>query len=176
MATISVLKFHTSDGAKQALTTVQSMAKQQLITLQDAAIVTWPENKKKPKTEQLQNMAGVGALGGAFWGMLFGLIFLVPFLGAAIGAGMGALMGSMTDVGIDDDFIKSVQTNVTKGTSALFLMTSDATMDKVVDEMKQYDFEIITTNLSHEQEDALRTAFGDDDDHDDDETAETADA
>ncbi len=148
MATISVLKFHTSDGAGQALTTVKSLAKQQLLTLQDAAIVTWPEGKKKPKTEQLQSMAGVGALGGAFWGMLFGLIFLVPFLGAAIGAGMGALMGSMTDVGIDDDFIKSVQSNVTQGTSALFLMTSDATLDKVVEQMKQYDFEIITTNLS----------------------------
>jgi uncharacterized membrane protein len=173
MATISVLKFHTSDGAKQALTTVQSLAKQQLVTLQDAAIVTWPDNKKKPKTEQLQSMTGVGALGGAFWGMLFGLIFLVPFLGAAIGAGMGALMGSMSDVGIDDDFIKSVQTNVTKGTSALFLMTSDATMDKVVDEMKHYDFEIITTNLSHEQEDALRQAFADDDD---DEATEATEA
>lgn len=171
MATISVLKFHTSEGADQALTTVKDLAKQQLITLQDAAIVTWPQGKKKPKTEQLQSMAGAGALGGAFWGMLFGLIFLMPFLGAAIGAGMGALMGSMTDVGIDDDFIKSVQTNVTVGTSALFLMTSDATMDKVVEQMKQYDFEIITTNLTNEQEDALRDAFADDDDD-----AETADS
>ena len=161
MATVSVLKFDTPTGAREALGTVQGLSKQQLITLQDAAIVEWPQGKKKPKTQQLQNMAGAGALGGAFWGMLFGLIFFVPFLGLAIGAAMGALFGSMADVGIDDNFIKSVRSQVTEGTSALFLMTSDATQDKVIDAMKQHKFEIISTNLSKEQEDTLRAAFAD---------------
>ena len=81
------------------------LQKQQLIRVEDAAIVSWPPGKKKPQTRQLHNMAGRGALGGAFWGLLFGLLFFVPFLGMAIGAGMGALMGSMADVGIDDKFI-----------------------------------------------------------------------
>ena len=155
MATISVLKFGSPEGAGQALGTVETLAKQQLITLQDAAIVEWRTGKKKPKTRQLHNMAGAGAMGGAFWGMLFGLLFFIPFLGLAIGAAMGALAGSFTDVGIDDDFIKSVRENVTEGTSALFLMTSDATLDKVVDAMKQHKFEIISTNLSKEEEDKL---------------------
>ncbi|NJK31988.1 MAG: hypothetical protein HC927_05955 [Deltaproteobacteria bacterium] len=53
-------------------TTLESLQKQQLITIQDAAVVSWPEGKKNPKTCQLHNMAGVGALGGAFWGMLCG--------------------------------------------------------------------------------------------------------
>jgi uncharacterized membrane protein len=84
----------------------------------------------------------------------------VPFLGAAIGAGMGALTGSMADVGIDDDFIKQVREKVTEGTSALFALTSGATApDKVIDELKQYDFEIISTNLPEEQENKLREAF-----------------
>ena len=105
-------------------------------------------------------MAGLGAMSGAFWGFLFGLIFFVPFLGAAIGAGMGALSGSMTDVGIDEDFIKQVREKVTEGTSALFALTSGATApDKVIDELKQYDFEIISTNLPQEQENKLREAF-----------------
>jgi uncharacterized membrane protein len=42
-------------------------------------------------------------------------------------------------------------------------MTSDATKDKVIDAMKQHTFEIITTNLSKEQEDALRAAFQEED-------------
>ncbi len=159
MATISVLKFSTADGAEQALGTVQNLSKQQLINLHDAAIVTWPEGKKKPKTRQLANLAGIGALDGAFWGMLFGLIFWVPFFGMAIGAALGALGGKFADYGIDDDFIRSVQNEVTEGTSALFLMTSEAVVDKVVDAMKGLEFELVSTNLSQEEEDNLRAAF-----------------
>jgi uncharacterized membrane protein len=159
MATISVLKFSTADGAEQALGTVQSLSKQHLINLHDAAIVTWPEGKKKPKTRQLADLAGMGALDGAFWGMLFGLIFFVPFFGMAIGAAMGALAGKFSDYGIDDDFIKSVQNQVTEGTSALFLMSSEAVIDKVADAMQGLDFEIVATNLSKEEEDTLRAAF-----------------
>jgi uncharacterized membrane protein len=141
------------------LGTIQSLQKQQLISIHDAAIVTWPAGKKKPKTRQLQNMAGAGALSGAFWGMLFGLLFFIPFLGLAIGAGMGALFGALADIGIDDDFIKQVRSQVTQGTSALFLMTSGAVTERVSEAVKGQEFEIIATNLSKEQEERLRAAF-----------------
>lgn len=159
MATLSALKFDTVDGAGNALTTLESLSKQQLIEVEDAAIVYWEVGKSKPKTHQMHSTTGAGTGWGAFWGFLFGLIFFVPLLGAAIGAGFGALFGSMADVGIDDDFIKSLQDQVTEGTSALFLLTSEATEDKVVEAMKQYDFEIISTSLSQEDEDKLRAAF-----------------
>lgn len=159
MATLTVLKFKTDSGANDALNVVQDLAKQQLINVHDAAIVTWPNGKKKPKTRQLHNLAGIGALDGAFWGMLFGLIFFIPLFGAAVGAAMGALAGSLTDVGIDDNFIKSVRAQVTEGTSALFLLSSDAVMDRVRDPMKQFDFDIIASNLSKEEEDQLREYF-----------------
>jgi uncharacterized membrane protein len=61
--------------------------------------------------------------------------------------------------GIDQDFIERVGEKVTEGTSALFTLTSEAKLDEVVDELKQYDFEIISTNLSAEQEKKLREAF-----------------
>lgn len=162
MATITAFKFDTPEGAEQMLDLVQDMAKVQLITLQDAAIVTWPQGKKKPKTRQLENLAGAGALGGAFWGMLFGLIFFIPFFGMAVGAAMGALTGKFSDYGIDDSFIKSVGAKVTEGTSALFLMTSGAVMDKVSDAVKGkgLKFEILSTNLSKEQEEQLHKDFG----------------
>lgn len=160
MATMSVFKFPTPNGAEAALEKLQDLQKQQLITIQDAAIVEWPEGAKKPKTRQLHNMAGAGALGGAFWGLLFGLLFFVPFLGLAIGAGIGALTGSLADVGIDDKFIDQTKSQITEGTSGLFLLTSDAVIDRVVDEMKSTNMELITTNLSKEQEDKLREAFG----------------
>ncbi len=159
MATLSVLKFDTVDGAKQMLNTLQDLQKQQLLEIQDAAIVSWAEGAKKPKTQQLHNMAGQAALSGAFWGMLFGLIFFIPFLGLAIGAAMGAIAGHFADYGIDDKFINSVKEKVTPGTSALFLLTSNVVTDRLAAAIKGQKFEIIQTNLSQEQENQLRAAF-----------------
>ena len=160
MSTLSVLKFPTADGAQQMQGALLALQKQHIIEIQDAAIVTWPQGKKKPKTEQLHNMAGAGALGGAFWGMLFGLIFFIPFFGLTVGAAIGALAGKFTDYGIDDNFIKQSREQVTEGTSALFVLTSGAVQDKVVEAMKGQNFEIISTNLPKEKEDELRAAFG----------------
>jgi len=159
MATLTVWKFDSPTGADQAVGTLESLAKQQLIEVHDAATVSWQPDKKKPKTRQLHNLAGAGALGGMFWGMLFGLIFFVPLFGAAIGAATGALAGSMSDVGIDDDFIKTARDKVTPGTSALFLMSSGAVIDKVRDAFRDQQAELVSTNLSDDQERALREVF-----------------
>ncbi len=159
MATLSVLKFSTPEGAEQLLQKLQALQKQQLIQLQDAAIVTWAVGAKKPKTKQLQNLAGVGALDGAFWGLLFGLLFFVPFLGLALGATMGALAGHFADYGIDDKFINETRAKVTEGTSALFLLTTGAVLDKLADALKGIAFEIVSTNLSAEEDAKLRAAF-----------------
>jgi uncharacterized membrane protein len=162
MATLTVWKFDQAQGADLALDTLESLQKQELIEIIDGAVVTWPPDKRKPKTRQLHSMAGGGALGGAFWGFLFGLIFFVPIIGLAIGAGMGALTGSMTDVGIDDDFIKQVRDQITPGTSALFLMSQGAVVDKVREAFTNTHAHLIQTNLSDEQEAQLRDAFAED--------------
>jgi uncharacterized membrane protein len=159
MATLSVLKFSTPDGAAKMLDKIQALQNAELIKVQDAAIVTWPMGKKSPKTKQLADLVGVGALQGAFWGMLFGLIFFVPFFGLAVGSTFGALGAKMADYGISDDFIKKTRDQVTEGTSALFLLTSDAVQNKVIDELKGEQFELISTNLTKEQEDELRAAL-----------------
>jgi uncharacterized membrane protein len=160
LATLSVLKFPTADGAQRMEGTLLDLQKQHIIEVQDAAIVTWPQGKKQPKTQQLHSLAGQGALMGAFWGMLFGLIFFVPFFGLAVGAAMGALSGKFADYGIDDNFIKQTRAKVTEGTSALFLLTSGTIQDKVVAAMKDQTFEILSTNLPKKKEDELRAAFG----------------
>jgi uncharacterized membrane protein len=159
MGTLTVWKFDTASGADGALDLLKRLQKEELLQVNDAACVYWTEGRKKPKTEQLNNMTGAGALGGGFWGLLFGLIFFVPLLGLAVGAAMGALAGSMSDVGIDDDFIKQVRENVTPGTSALFVMTSNVVADKVLDRFKETGATLLSTNLSTEQEAKLREAF-----------------
>src|SRR4051812_43107089 len=161
MATLTVWKFDSAGGAENALVQLERMQKEELIQIDDAAYVYWPEGRKKPKTEQLHKLTGAGALGGSFWGLLFGLIFFVPLLGMAVGAAMGAMAGSMSDVGIDDEFIRSVREQVTPGTSALFVMTSNAVTDKVVDEFRSSGATLVSTNLSKEDEAKLREVFAD---------------
>ncbi len=160
MTALTVWKFNDAGGARAAVEQLKALEKQELIEIEDAAIVEWPEGKKKPKTNQLNSLTGAGALGGAFWGMLFGLLFFIPIFGMAVGAAMGALMGHFSDYGIDDDFIKSVRSEVTEGTSALFLLTGKATVDKLEAELKGKMGTLIRSNLSDEQEAKLREEFG----------------
>ena len=163
MASLTVWKFQTVYGADAALEKLQMMQEQQLINVEDAAVVSWEEGRKKPKTRELHDTKMGGALGGGFWGLLFGLIFFVPLLGLAIGAASGALFGSLADVGISDSFIKDVRQQVTPGTSALFLLSSNAVFDRVREEFGPMDAELISTNLSTEQEAKLREAFAHED-------------
>jgi uncharacterized membrane protein len=159
MATLTVWTFDTTDGARTALDVLRRLQEQQLITIRDAAYVYWEADAKRPKTKELGKLTGAGALGGAFWGLLFGLIFFIPVLGAAIGAGVGALAGSLSRAGIDDDFVKDVRESVTPGTSALFVMSEHAVVDRVADQFKQTGATLLTTNLSTEQEQLLRETF-----------------
>jgi uncharacterized membrane protein len=159
MATLTVWKFPTTDGAANAESTLLELAKQHLIVVQDAAIAYWPEGAKKPKTQQANSMKAAGALGGSFWGLLFGILFFVPFLGMAVGAAMGALAGSLSDVGINDDFIRTVRDEITPGTSALFVMSSEAVVDKVHAAFEGQPMELVKTNLSNEEEAKLREVF-----------------
>ena len=163
MATLTVWRFNNPEGAGRAVGILEGLQKQDLITVHDAAIVSWPIDKKRPKTKQLHNLAGVGALSGSFWGLLFGLLFFVPLFGMAVGAALGAVSGSMADVGIDDDFIDTVRSEVQPGTSALFVMTSDAVQDKVRAAFSEEKPKLVQTDLSSEEEARLREYFSEED-------------
>ena len=159
MSSLTVWKFKSADGADEALGVLAELQREQLIQVLDAAVVSWEVGRNKPKTREIRDARKAGALGGGFWGLLFGLIFFIPILGLAIGAATGALIGSMADVGISDSFIRDVRGKVTPGTSALFLLSSDAVMDRVTDRFKDTNAELISTNLSSDQEAKLREAF-----------------
>lgn len=162
-ATLTVWKFHTPTGAGDATRVLEGLAEQHLITLHDAATVSWEEGRRKPRTRQLASTTAAGALGGTFWGLLFGLIFFMPLLGAALGAATGALTGALTDVGIDDGFINKVRDQITPGTSAMFVLSSDEVVDRIKDAFASAEpADLIFTNLSDEQEAALHRAFDED--------------
>jgi len=162
MSNLIVFTFDNETEAERMRDELAKMQKQQIISLEDAAVVIRREDGKV-KVKQAQSLVGAGALGGSFWGLLIGLLFWAPWLGLAIGAATGALAGGMSDVGVDDKFIKEVGEKIEPGHSALFLLVIDATPDKVMEGLQGFNPTVYQTSLSEEEDAKLRAAFGEED-------------
>jgi uncharacterized membrane protein len=159
MGELIVFAFPTEDGAFSMDDTIHQLKKEELIDLDDAAVVIRkPDGKIKVK--QAVHLVGAGAVGGAFWGMLIGIFFWMPWLGLAVGAVAGAITGAMSDYGINDDFIKEVGATIKPGGSALFLLISKWTENKALERLKKFNATIVRTSLSKEDEQKLKAAFG----------------
>jgi uncharacterized membrane protein len=161
VATLTVWKFDDPDTAASVRERLLTLQSRQSITIHDAVVVSWPEGKRQPRTHQLASTAGAATAGGAFWGLLLGLIFFAPLFGMAFGAAMGAVSGSLDDFGIADDFVADVRERVTPGTSALFLLSSDAIRDLLRAGLGDVAGELIATNLGVDDEAAVRELFRD---------------
>ena len=159
MSELVVVAFEDEASAVEMRDALVRLQKQGLIILDDAAVVIRKQDGKV-KVKQAVSLVGQGALGGAFWGLFVGLLFWMPWLGVTVGALSGAVGGALTDTGIDDGFIKEVGNTIKPGHSALFLLVREATPDKVVDELAQFNGKILQTSLSKEDEARLRAAFG----------------
>jgi uncharacterized membrane protein len=158
MSSLVVLAFDTMTGAQEMREKMFDLQKRELITIEDAAVVVRKGNGQV-KVKQAHSLVGAGALGGAFWGLLIGVIFWMPWLGMAIGSVTGALSGKLSDIGIDDDFIEEVGERIEPGNSGLFLLARDAKMERIRAELSGYEFDIVETNLSPDDETRLRETF-----------------
>jgi uncharacterized membrane protein len=157
VSTLVVLGFKDKQTAEAARNELFALQKQHLIELQDAAIAVRKDDGKV-ELDQTTNLTGAGAMGGAFWGTLIGLIFLMPLGGAIVGAVTGAIMGHFTDLGVDDKFMKDLADSFQPGTAALFLLVIQATEDRVIEQMKQFQPTVLRTSLSSEDVQKLREA------------------
>ena len=91
--------------------------------------------------------------------MLIGLIFMNPLLGLAAGVAGGALSGALTDLGIDDDFMKKLASELKPGSSVLFVLVKHFTPDKVLAELEGTGGRLLKTSLSHEDEAKLQAVL-----------------
>jgi uncharacterized membrane protein len=121
--------------------------------------VATKDKSGKVKLHQVVSTTKAGALTGGFWGALIGLIFLNPLLGMAVGAASGAAAGALTDVGINNEFMKNLAETMHPDSSVLFMLVRKATPDKVLDELKGSGGKILKTSLSHEDEAKLQAAL-----------------
>ena len=158
MATLVVIGYENELKAEEVRLTLLKMQKEFLIDLIDAVVVL-RDAKGKVRLRQLHDLTAAGAVSGGFWGALIGLMFLNPLFGMAIGAAAGAMSGALTDVGIDNNFMKQLAETLKPGTAALCVLIRQMTADKVVEEIQQFGGTVIKTNLCHENENKLREAL-----------------
>jgi uncharacterized membrane protein len=158
MSTLVVIGYHDLYQAEEVRLKLCKLQKDYLIDLEDAVVAT-KDQAGKIKLHQAVNLTATGAVSGGFWGSLLGLIFLNPLLGLAMGAAAGAVSGALTDVGIDDKFMKELAATMQPGSSALFVLARKATPDKVLEELQGSGGTILQTSLSHEDEAKLQAAL-----------------
>jgi uncharacterized membrane protein len=158
MSDLVVIGFDDEHKAFEMRAALAKMQKEYLIKMDDVVIVTKNE-KGKAKLHQALNLTAAGAAGGGFWGLLIGMIFMNPLIGAAVGAGAGAISGSLSDIGINDKFMKELGETLQPGTSALFVLVRKVTPDKVLEQLKGFDGKVLKTSLSADEESELRAAL-----------------
>jgi uncharacterized membrane protein len=158
VADLLVIEYPTEAQAEEVRQKLLGMQKEYLIELGDAVVAV-----KRPdgtvKLNQLFQPVAAGALSGALWGSLIGLLFLMPLAGAALGAAGGALGGKLTDLGINDDFMRDAAKTLQSGNAALFLLIRKMTTDKVMAELKGTGGKVLRSSFDETKEEVLREAL-----------------
>ncbi len=160
MSNLIVVGFPKVEEAEEVRKALVDIQQEHLISLEDAVVVE-RDAEGQVHLRQAINLTTAGALGGGFWGSLVGLLFLNPLLGAALGAGVGAASGALSDLGINDGFLREVGETLPKASAALCLLVRDATPDRVLERLRSHSphAKLLRTSLSHTDEEKLRELF-----------------
>jgi uncharacterized membrane protein len=157
VANLVAIAYDDVGTAQRVMGSVSELVKERSLDIDDAVII---ERRQDGKVKLHQpSAAGAGAAGGALWGGLIGLLFLNPLLGMAIGGATGAAVGSMSDYGVDDNFMKELGQRLQPGNAAVLVLVREATRDKVVPEVSKFGGHVLQSSLSNEQETALQEAL-----------------
>ncbi len=157
MADLIVVAFDDEATGFELRAELAKLQKEYLLEMEDAVVVT-KDDAGKVKLHQAMNLTAAGAVGGSFWGLLIGVLFLNPLIGVAAGAGAGAVSGALTDLGVNDKFMKEMGESLTPGGSQVFVLLKKVTGDKVLENLEHFrnKGKVLQTSLSHDNEEALR--------------------
>jgi uncharacterized membrane protein len=158
MSKLIAIAFEDETRAEEVRTELLKLQKEYVVELEDA-VVAVRKSGDKVKLRQMHDLTLGGAVTGGFWGTLIGLIFMNPLLGLLVGGAGGAVAGALSDVGINDDFMKRLSEKLQPGSSALFILLRDATPDRLLEALDKYEGEVLQTSLTHENEEKLRAVL-----------------
>ena len=126
MSDLIVVGFKDEFKADEVMNELRKLQSQYLVDLEDAAVVV-RNQEGKVKIKQAQELVAAGAVSGSYWGILLSVIFFNPIF-ALVGAAAGALSGALSDIGIDDNFMRDLGSTIEPGTSAIFVLDRKSTL------------------------------------------------
>jgi uncharacterized membrane protein len=157
MSDLIVVGFKDEFKADEVMNELRKLQSQYLVDLEDAAVVV-RNQEGKVKIKQAQELVAAGAVSGSYWGILLSVIFFNPIF-ALVGAAAGALSGALSDIGIDDNFMRDLGSTIEPGTSAIFVLVRKSTPDRVLEDLSKFEGKVLRTSLSKEDEAKLQEAL-----------------
>ena len=157
LSDLLVIEFTSEKKAEGVREMLLAMQQEYLIELGDAVVAVKDANGRV-RLNQLFQPVAKGAVSGALWGSLIGLLFMMPLAAAAIGAASGALGGKLTDLGINDDFMREAARTLQSGNAALFLLIRKMTTDKVLAALRGAGGTVLRSSFDETKEEVLRRA------------------
>jgi uncharacterized membrane protein len=127
-------RFNGTEGADAAVLRLKQLDAQDVMDVQDMAVLRWPQYASGPQVQEHVTDEGSKA---------------------------SSLAKRMRKAGIDGALLQAVKDEMQLGTSALIVLSADAALDAVAKAFDGQAMELIRSDLSVQQEDALRTAFKD---------------
>jgi uncharacterized membrane protein len=157
MSDLIVVGFKDEFKADEVMNELRRLQSEYLVDLEDAAVVI-RNQEGKVKIKQAQELVAAGAVSGSYWGILLSILFFNPIF-ALVGAAAGAVSGALTDIGIDDNFMRDLGSTIEPGTSAIFVLVRKSTPDRVLADLSKFEGKVLRTSLSKEDEAKLQAAL-----------------
>ncbi|GLI35216.1 DUF1269 domain-containing protein [Desulforhabdus amnigena] len=154
---LTVIVFDDELKAEEARLKLLKLQRSGFIDLEDAVVVV-KEADGRVRYHQMHRPARKGGFAGSITGLIVGSILLSPLIGAVLGAVTGAVSASLTDVGVDDQFMKDLSEEFKPGSSALFTLVRRADPERVAEECFGFGGKVLMNSVSRERE-ALIQAY-----------------
>lgn len=157
MTQLIVVGFNRLEDARDAMRRLRDLERAGRISFEDTAIVERTADGKAHVRNEVSGTTETGAAVGAILGGL--LAFAMPVVGLVVGGALGAAFGALLDRGVSGKFVDEVKETLQPGRSALFLVVKDADVDALIPALRDFEGDVIQTNLDEETEEALRQAL-----------------
>jgi len=152
---LTVIVFDDERKADEARQKLLKLQREGFIEVEDAVVVV-KEQDGTARYHQMHRPARKGGLAGSITGLIVGSIFFSPLIGAVLGGMAGAVSAALSDMGIDDRFMKDLAQKFKPGCSALFTLLQKADPERVREEFLGFGGKVLVNSVSKEREAAIQ--------------------
>lgn len=154
-----VVTFEDTAVATDMLDALENLAKQDLLNLEDAVVVSKNAEGKLDVVQTKHREKRTGTSRGAILGVMVGTIFGGPLVGLLGGTLIGRYVGKKMDLGVDDNLVESVANDLKEGNSALFLLGSAPHRAPLRAVFEQFHGTIYESTLDEDAREQLQKAL-----------------